>query len=141
MCHSREIWLVAPVLVIPVCEALKVPFVMLIEPPALFVMAPPPLPDPVACTVPPELIVIEPPALLIVPVLPDSVRVPSTVMVPPLLLVIPLPPVTLELRISLAAIVIAAELVMPLLADMLPPVTAIRALLRWLPRRSACRSR
>ena len=72
---------------------------------------------------------IEPPALLMVPVLPDSVSVPVTVIVPPLLLVMPPALGSCELRVSPLAMVIAAELVMPLLAVMLPPVTAIIALL------------
>ena len=54
---------------------------------------------------------------------------PETVIVPLLLLVIPPALLKFELKVSLVAMVIAAELVMPLLAVMLPPVTAIVALL------------
>ena len=112
-----------PELEIPLFEALKVPPERLIWPPAVLLMLPP-LPVPVACTMAPELIVIEPPALLIVPLFPPSVRVPETVIVPVLLLVMPPATLSLELSVSPLAMVIVAELVRPLLAVMLPPVTA-----------------
>ena len=49
--------------------------------------------------------VIEPPALLMVPLFPDSVRVPETVIVPPLLLVMPPLALSLELKVVPFAIV------------------------------------
>ena len=61
---------------------------------------------------------IEPPALLMVPLFPDSVSVPETVIVPVLLLVMPPATLSLELKVSPLAIVIAALLVRPLLAVM-----------------------
>ena len=83
-----------------------------------------PAPESAPVIVPSPLIVA--PELLTMPLPPLELRVPpERVIVPPELSVM----VVVELRVSPLAMVIAAELVMPLLAVMLPPVTAIVALL------------